>query len=69
MSRIKGTVIKRATKELLKKNKGKFTADFEENKKKLAKLIGQKKMRNSIAGYLARLLKKQQGKNHAIGGK
>ncbi len=67
MSRIKGTIIKRATKELLKKYPEKFVKDFDANKKKLARDIPQKKMRNSIAGYLARIVKKQQeSKVHAL---
>ncbi len=60
MSRIKGTAVKRATFELLKKYPDRFTGDYEENKKKLERTIDNKKIKNSIAGYLARLIKKQR---------
>jgi len=59
MSRIKGTAIKRATFEFLKKYPEMFTDDYEKNKRKLKDTVKNKKMRNSIAGYLARLVKKQ----------
>jgi len=61
MGRIKGTHIKRATKAILSKHKGEFTADFTKNKEILNKIQPiQKKFRNSIAGYLSRIVKKQQ---------
>lgn len=60
MSRIKGTVIKRTTEELLRKYPTEFTPSFEKNKKLLGNLTKLKKTRNSIAGYLARLIKKQK---------
>lgn len=60
MSRIKGKAIKRATFDLLKKYPDRFTKDYEKNKKKLEKTVEHKKSRNSIAGYLARLIKKQE---------
>ncbi len=60
MSRIKGTAIKRATFELLKKYPNRFTGSYEDNKRKLDKTIENKKMKNSISGYLARLVKKEK---------
>lgn len=60
MGRIKGTIIKRATRELLKKYPGEFTADFTENKKLVVQYVKQKKFRNSIAGYITRLMRKQK---------
>ncbi len=60
MSRIKGTAVKRATFELLKKYPNRFTGNYEENKKKLERTIDNKKIKNSIAGYLARLVKQQR---------
>lgn len=59
MGRIKGTVIKRATKELLAKYKGEFTTTFEENKKVVNKYVTQKKVKkfkNSIAGFISRIM-------------
>lgn len=68
MSRIKGTGIKRAIKELLKKYPGEFTKNFEENKKKVGMFVKQKKFRNSIAGSISTLTKKREkpkkSKNH-----
>jgi len=62
MGRIKGTVIKRATKELMKEHPEEFTDDFEQNKKVVGKYVEQKKFRNSIAGYITRIIKKQKEK-------
>jgi len=59
MGRIKGTVIKRATKELLKEYPNEFTEDFEQNKKIVSMHVKQKKFRNSVAGYIARIVKRQ----------
>jgi len=62
MGRIKTNLIKRTTKKLLKNYPDKFKIEFEHNKKALAELadIPSKKLRNSIAGYMVRLIKKQQ---------
>ena len=62
MGRIKTQLIKRTTWELYRKHTGAFKADFEENKKILLQYadISCKKLRNSIAGYLARLVKRKQ---------
>jgi small subunit ribosomal protein S17e len=63
MGRIKGTLIKRTTKELLKKHKSLFTADFDHNKKVIYKMLPtQKKYRNSIAGFIARIMKREAKK-------
>ncbi len=60
MGRIKGTIIKRATRELLEEHAEEFTPDFEHNKKIVKGYVKQKKFRNSIAGYISRLVKKKQ---------
>jgi len=60
MGRVKGTIIKRATRDLLKKYPNEFTIDFIENKKIVTKYVKQKKFRNSIAGYITRLIRKQK---------
>jgi len=61
MGRIKTTLIKRKTKELLDSYSERFTTDFTENKKITAQLaeISSKKLRNIIAGYATRLKKKE----------
>ena len=61
MGRIKTTFIKRKTRELLDTHSEKFTTDFAENKKLTAQYTNasSKKLRNTIAGYLTRLKKKE----------
>ena len=56
MGRIKSKLVKRTSKNLLKEE-NKFTSKFEDNKKMLTGLIPSKKVRNQIAGYIARLKK------------
>ncbi len=56
MGRIKPTMVKRASFELLKKDLP-FTDKFEDNKKLLRNEMPSKKVRNKIAGYLARLVR------------
>ncbi|MBN1275321.1 30S ribosomal protein S17e [Candidatus Woesearchaeota archaeon] len=62
MGRIKTKLIKAKTRDLLEANPDAFTGDFGENKAKLAEVavIRSKKMRNAIAGYLARKRKKER---------
>jgi len=61
MGRIKTQQIKRITFDLLRENRESFTKDFDENKKKLDGLaeIRSKKLRNMIAGYVTRLVKRE----------
>lgn len=58
MGRIKSKLVKKTAKNLLSME-NKFTKVFEENKKILFGLINNKKTRNQIAGYIARIKKKQ----------
>lgn len=62
MGRIKTKLVKRTGKILLKKNPDKFTSSFESNKKSLVDVadIPSKKLRNVVAGYITRLVKKEQ---------
>jgi small subunit ribosomal protein S17e len=65
MGRIKTLLIKRTAKKLLEKFPNKFEDNFEENKKILAKIQNlemDKKIRNSVAGYITRLVRKQRTK-------
>jgi len=59
MGRIKTKLIKRLTKDVVKMSKESCTTQFEDNKKVVAQLLGpaSKKMRNSVAGYVTRLMK------------
>jgi len=61
MGRIKTTLIKRKTKELLSLYPEEFSPDFSENKVKVSEYtkVSSKKLRNTIAGYMARLKKKE----------
>ena len=56
MGRIKSKLIKRTSIQLLNEE-NKFTDKFEENKQILGGLMPSKKIRNQIAGYIARLKK------------
>lgn len=60
MGRIKGTLVKRVSREVMEKYHDQLTADFEKNKLFLNPQGIQKKTRNSIAGYLARKIKKEE---------
>ena len=58
MGRIKSLMVKRATKQLIAKEAGKFDGDFEHNKRILgSNTMPSKPIRNKIAGYMARLAK------------
>ena len=63
MGRIKQLMVKRATFELLKQDLP-FSPDFNDNKKILANTMPSKKVRNKIAGYIARI-QKQKSDNAA----
>jgi ribosomal protein S17E len=64
MGRIKSLPIKRTTRELLEKYPTLLYQDFDKNKPILSKTVdADKKTRNKIAGYAARLVKKQKKKN------
>lgn len=54
--------IKRLSMEVLSKYRNKFSTDFSTNKKILEQvsIIRSKGLKNEIAGYITRLLKKQQ---------
>ncbi len=58
MGRIKTQLIKRLTFEIMKQRE-KLSPQFDENKKVVADLIAgaSKKIRNSVAGYVTRLMK------------
>lgn len=62
MGRIKTMLIKRTANSLLAKYPERFKDNFEENKKLVEGVaeIPSKKLRNVIAGYITRLVKKQK---------
>ena len=59
MGRIKPLMVKRATQELMKKDMP-FNGEFNVNKKILGNSMPSKKVRNKIAGYIARLHRAKQ---------
>jgi len=59
MGRIKSSLIKRASRQLIEKENS-LTGSFEDNKKILGNTMPSKKMRNKIACYVARLIKAKQ---------
>jgi small subunit ribosomal protein S17e len=56
LGRIRTKDIKNAAKETLKKNRDKFTTEFDANKKQLEQLgfKTSKRVRNKLAGYITR---------------
>ena len=64
MGRIKTTLVKRSGKKLLTNFTESFSTDFEKNKKAVSEKadITSKKLRNGIAGYITRMVSKQQNK-------
>jgi len=60
MGRIKTTLIKRTSRQLIENSEESFNKDFENNKKSLGRVLPSKKMRNGVAGYIARLKKNKK---------
>ena len=62
MGRIKTVLIKRIGKDLVEKHHEKFKPNFEYNKPVVGKFLGNtsKKMKNIIAGYVTRLMRRSQ---------
>ncbi len=59
MGKIKSKLVKRSAHELIKRGIT-FSNDFEENKKVLGRTMPSKKIRNQMAGYIAKLKKKEK---------
>ncbi len=59
MGNIRSSFIKRISKELIENYNGKFTNDFDENKKLVEEYttVSTKHLRNKIAGYVTRLVR------------
>ena len=57
MGRIKSTLIKRTSRQLIESSGESFGKTFEENKKAIGETMPSKKMRNKIAGYITRINK------------
>jgi small subunit ribosomal protein S17e len=65
MGKIKTKLIKRTSETLVDKKVG-FSEDFSKNKKILSREMPSKKVRNQIAGYIARLLKRDKKKQEEL---
>ncbi len=61
MGRIKSKLIKR-TGNSLTSDENSFTEDFEKNKDKLKGSMPSKKIRNQVAGFITRKIKKNKKK-------
>ena len=57
MGRIKTKLIKRTSRQLVEDSSDLFGKTFEGNKKVLGRSLPSKKVRNKIAGYIARINK------------
>ena len=66
MGKIKTRLIKRTGERLMKEKDLEFSEDFEKNKKILGEEMPSKKVRNQIAGYVARVKKKEREKKEKI---
>ncbi len=62
MGRIKTQMIKRLTLQLVKQHKTLFSKDYVANKKLVEQLLTSpsKKIRNTVAGYVTRLMQRQE---------
>jgi small subunit ribosomal protein S17e len=57
MGRIKPKLVKRTSRQLLESSPDSFEKTFEKNKTSLKGTISSKKVRNKVAGYIARIKK------------
>ncbi len=58
MGNVRTEKVKRIARELVRRYPGRFTTDYEENKRVLMTLVNlpSKKLRNTIAGYVTSLV-------------
>mgnify|MGYP006276023911 CR=1 FL=1 len=63
MGRIKSRFVKSSGQKIFDEGKEEFTSDFDKNKEILPKYadVPSKKLRNTIAGYITRLVKRREG--------
>ncbi len=62
MGRIKSTFVKSSGKKIYDMGGSEFTSNFDENKEIIKKFaeIPSKRLRNSVVGYITRLVKKEE---------
>jgi ribosomal protein S17E len=61
MGRVKTSMVKRTSKELMKSFE--FEDDFDKNKKMLNGTVESKRIRNMVAGYIKRLKRREDKKS------
>lgn len=67
MGKIKSKLVRRSAKEIIKRNENSnFGEDFGKNKKILKNTISSKKLRNQIAGLIAKLKKQERLKESML---
>ena len=64
MGRIKSTLVKRTSEKLLKEQE--FSESFGRNKKLLAGIMPSKRLKNMTAGYISRLVRRQNAKQKSL---
>ena len=69
LGNVRSEKVKRIGRELLKRYPDEFTVDSEENKKLVASLVStpSKSLRNTIAGYITRLVVLSQSRTEKRG--
>ncbi|AAB85303.1 MULTISPECIES: 30S ribosomal protein S17e [Methanothermobacter] len=62
MGNIRTSFVKRIAKEMIETHPGKFTDDFDTNKKLVEEFstVSTKHLRNKIAGYITRIISQQK---------
>jgi len=65
MGKIKSKLVRRTAKKLVEANNS-FTGQFEQNKKILHHTIPSMKLRNQIAGLIAKMKKRQKEKETSL---
>ena len=60
MGRIKSTLVKRTARQLIAITPESFDVTFEKSKRALGRTLPSKKVRNKIAGYIARIQRRTE---------
>ena len=66
MGKIKTKLIKRTAKALMNSKEIEFSENFEKNKKIISNEMPSKKIKNQVAGYIARVKKREREKEEKI---
>jgi ribosomal protein S17E len=67
MGRVRGKTVRKYTLEVLKKDRGGFSSNYDANKIELNKIIvASKTIRNKIAGFITKLAKDKKIEGYII---